>query len=105
MKDLIEQVDANLQAHEEFGNSRRIIALNIERYKFALAVLAQNDAELQALLPAVERLDEPLANKILGDLLVRAELEAAIERLETPTSPTQDTRRLIWCLQRSLAIA
>ncbi|MFQ6309374.1 hypothetical protein [Lysobacter capsici] len=105
MKDLIEQVDANLQAHEEFGNSRQIIALNIERYKFALAVLAQNDAKLQALLPAVERLDEALANKILGDLLVRAELEAAIERLETDASAAQDTQRLVWCLERSLAIA
>lgn len=105
MKDLIEQVDANLQAHEEFGNSRQIIALNIERYKFALAVLAQNDAKLQALLPAVERLNEALANKILGDLLVRAELEAAIERLETDASAAQDTQRLVWCLERSLAIA
>lgn len=105
MKDLIEQVDANLQAHEEFGNSRQIIALNIERYKFALAVLAQNDAKLQALLPAVERLDEALANKILGDLLVRAELEAAIERLETDASAPQDTQRLVWCLERSLVIA
>lgn len=105
MKDLIEQVEANLQRHEEFGNSRQIIALNLERYKFALAVLARDDARLQALLPAVEALDEAVADKVFGDLLVRAELEAAIERMERSCTATQDTAPLRWSLERSLAIA
>lgn len=103
--DAIKLVDVRLQDHDEFGNSQQIIRLNIERYKFALAVLARRDAQLQALLPAVERLDERLANKIFGDLLVRAELEAAIERMESADAGTQDTGCLAWCLQRSLEIA
>lgn len=104
MNDLIKQIDAGLQGHEEFGNSQQIIALNIERYKFALAVLAREDAPLQAVLETVEGLDERASDRLFGDLLVRAELEAAIERIETANAPAGDNSRLLWCLQRSLAL-
>lgn len=102
MRDLIEQVDAGLQAHDEFGNSRQIVKLNIERYKFALAVLAREDARLRDLLPALETLEENRADKLFGDLLVRAELEAAIERMETGVAPIHQADLLAWSLQRSL---
>ncbi|MEI2429980.1 HEXXH motif-containing putative peptide modification protein [Lysobacter yananisis] len=102
MRDLIKQVDAGLQAHDEFGNSQQIVRLNVERYRFALAVLAREDAALQALLPALEALDERRADKLFGDLLVRAELEAAIERLETGVAPIHQAGVLAWSLAQSL---
>ncbi|MFK3650803.1 aKG-HExxH-type peptide beta-hydroxylase [Lysobacter enzymogenes] len=103
MRDLIQQVDAGLQAHDEFGDSQQIVRLNIERYKFALAVLAREDARLRAALPAVEALSHAQADKLFGDLLVRAELEAAIERLETGVAPLHQAGLLTWSLERSLA--
>ncbi|MGO1068955.1 aKG-HExxH-type peptide beta-hydroxylase [Lysobacter sp. CA199] len=103
MIELIKQVDAGLQSHDEFGNSQQIIRLNTERYKFALAVLAREDAQLQGLLPAVERLDERVADRLFGDVLMRAELEAAIERMETAAETARDGGRLAWCLERNVA--
>ncbi|SDX64281.1 aKG-HExxH-type peptide beta-hydroxylase [Lysobacter enzymogenes] len=102
MRDLIQQVDARLQAHDEFGDSQQIVRLNIERYKFALTMLAREDARLRALLPAVEALTQPAADKTFGDVLVRAELEAAIERMETGIAPIHQTGLLAWGLERSL---
>lgn len=104
MRDLIQQVDAGLQAHDEFGNTPQIVRLNIERYKFALAVLAREDARVRALLPAVESLGEREADTLFGDLLVRAELEAAIERMETGAAPIHEAGLLAWSLERSLAM-
>lgn len=104
MRDLIQQVDAGLQAHDEFGNSQQIVRLNIERYRFALAVLAREDARLRALLPALEALDERRADTLFGDVLVRAELEAAIERMETGVAPLHQAGLLAWSLERSLAM-
>jgi len=103
MRDLIQQVDASLQAHDEFGDSQQIVRLNIERYKFALTMLAREDARLRALLPALEALPQCAADKLFGDVLVRAELEAAIERMETGVAPLHQAGLLAWSLERSLA--
>jgi len=85
--DVIRQLDTRLQHQEPFGNSSKIVLRVIERYKFALEVLAQHDTRLGALVGRVDALDTGKVNILFGDLLVRAELESAISRLET-TGPT-----------------
>lgn len=80
--DVIRQVDGRLHHHEQFGDSARIVGRVVERYRFALEVLAQNDDRLRHLAARVEGLDLASADLVFGDLLVRAELEAAIGRIE-----------------------
>ncbi|RKH36034.1 hypothetical protein D7Y13_04595 [Corallococcus praedator] len=81
--DVIRLTDGRLQHHEQFGNSSRIVLRVSERYRFALEVLARRDARLRDVAGRIEALDATTAEAVLGDLLVRAALEAAISRLET----------------------
>lgn len=81
--DFIRQLDAQFQRHEQFGDSAKVVGRVIERYRFSLQLLAREDARLRELAARVEALDMERADLLLGDLLVRAELEAAISRLET----------------------
>lgn len=85
----IERLDLRLQHHEHFGSSSRIVARVIERYRFALDVFARHDARLADLGRALDALDDDAADVVFGDLLVRAELEAAISRLERPGADTR----------------
>ncbi|WP_394842828.1 HEXXH motif-containing putative peptide modification protein [Pendulispora brunnea] len=55
----------------------------MERYKFALDVFAARDPGFREFAAQIESLDEAAADRFFGDFLVRAELEMAIERLET----------------------
>jgi hypothetical protein len=81
--DAIRRTDRRLQQHEQFGDSSKVVARVIERYKFALEVLALRDPTLRELARRVEALDAGAADTVFGDLLLRAELESSIDRLET----------------------
>ncbi|AKQ64577.1 hypothetical protein A176_001489 [Myxococcus hansupus] len=91
--DVIRQLDHLLQNQEPFGNSSKVVLRVIERYKFALGVLAEADARLRELVPRVEALDTGTVDILFGDLLVRSQLETAISRLETagPVGALSDT--------------
>lgn len=81
--DLIRQLDERLQRHEQFGDSSKVVGRVIERYKFSLQILARADERLRELAGRIEALSVESADLLFGDLLVRAELEAAISRIET----------------------
>lgn len=100
---VIEQLDDRLQQHDQFGKSSSIVGRVVERYKFALDVLAKRNARLLELARHVEALDDASADDIFSDILVRAELEAAIGRLETPGPEDSLLEPLCWLLDEALA--
>ncbi|WP_342376830.1 HEXXH motif-containing putative peptide modification protein [Myxococcus stipitatus] len=100
--DAIRQVDGQLQQHEQFGDSSRIVGRVIERYKFALEVLARSNPRLQALASRVELLDVRSVDMLLGDLLVRAELEAAVSRIESSGPSGAESEKLASLLEDAL---
>ncbi|HEU4408229.1 MAG TPA: HEXXH motif-containing putative peptide modification protein [Polyangiaceae bacterium] len=100
--DVIQRLDERLQQHEQFGQSPKIIARVAERYRFALDVLAGRDARLRGLADRVEGLDGASADALFGDLLVRAELEAAIGRLESSGPLDASIESLGWLLGEAL---
>jgi len=101
--DVIRQLDEQLQHHEQFGDSSRIVGRVIERYKFSLQILARQDARLGELAGRIEALEVESADLVFGDLLVRAELEAAISRLETSGPVGAASESLPWLLGEALA--
>nr|AYM52395.1 hypothetical protein [Cystobacter sp.] len=103
-RDVIRQLDERLQQHEQFGDSTKMVVRVIERYKFALEVLARRDDGLRELVSRVEGLDVESADVVFGDLLVRAELEAAISRLETSGPVDASSELLRWLLGEALAL-
>ncbi|WNG18203.1 aKG-HExxH-type peptide beta-hydroxylase [Cystobacter fuscus] len=100
--EVIQQLDGRLQQHEQFGDSSRIVGRVIERYKFALEVLARRDERLREFSSRIEGLDVESADVLFGDLLVRAELEAAINRLETTGPAGASSESLPWLLGEAL---
>lgn len=101
--DVIRQLDERLQHHEQFGDSSRIIGRIIERYKFSLQILARQDERLRELAGRIEALGVEPADALFGDLLVRAELEAAISRIETTGPASAASESLPWLLGEALA--
>jgi hypothetical protein len=100
--DAIRWTDSRLQQHEQFGDSSKVVARVIERYKFALEVLALRDPALRELARRVEALDAGAADAVFGDLLLRAELESSIDRLETSGPEGASGPTLVSLLTRTL---
>jgi hypothetical protein len=69
----------------------------------ALEVLARCDDRLRDLAARVEALDVASADGLFGDLLVRAELEAAIGRSEASGPDGASSEPLRWLLGEALA--
>jgi hypothetical protein len=73
----------------------------VERYRFALDILSRQDARLRALAQRVEALDAASADSLLGDVLLRAELETALGRSSSSLEPSRAA--LCWLLEQGLA--
>jgi hypothetical protein len=69
--DVSEQLDDLLQQHEQFGSSARIIGRVVERYRFALDVLARRALRLCELAGAIEQLDDASADVVFADINYR----------------------------------
>jgi len=95
VEDRLAQLDRDLAAHEDFGNSARIAAKVRERYAFGLELFAERLPSLMPLLPRIE----PHAAALFRDPLIQLTLEAAFRRFEADTLCPPDP------LERALAAA
>ncbi|MFP2925671.1 aKG-HExxH-type peptide beta-hydroxylase [Pyxidicoccus sp. 3LG] len=101
--DVIRQLDEWLQRHDPFGDPLRVVGRVLERYKFSLQILARKDERLRELAGRIEALDVASADLLFGDLLVRAELESAICRIESSGPSGASSESLRWLLGEALA--
>jgi hypothetical protein len=85
----VREVDQALARHPVFGDSTRILARVLGRYRFGVRLFAERLFEVAVALPALERLNDGEARRVFFDPLVRLALEAAFTDLEagTLTSP------------------
>ncbi|AGC43748.1 hypothetical protein MYSTI_02432 [Myxococcus stipitatus DSM 14675] len=100
-KDLIQQADRALVAHPSFGDTPRILARVITRYRFGLELFAERLPSLARTVTAIEALDDGEARRIFFDPLVRLALEQAFSDLET--GRLQSPHPLEECLPAALA--
>ncbi|CAM3579144.1 hypothetical protein G4177_09595 [Corallococcus sp. ZKHCc1 1396] len=80
--DVIQAADRGLVAHPSFGDSPRILAKVLTRYRFGLELFAERLPSLARAVTAVEALDDVDARRIFFDPLVRLTLEQAFSDLE-----------------------
>ncbi|EPX60793.1 hypothetical protein D187_001442 [Cystobacter fuscus DSM 2262] len=78
----IRAADRELTRHPVFGDSKRIHALVLERYKFGLELFAERLPAVAALLPSLTEGGDARARRLYRDPLVRKVMEAAFKKLE-----------------------
>jgi hypothetical protein len=81
----VREVDQALARHPIFGDSTRILARVLGRYRFGVRLFAERLFEIAAALPALERLNDGEARRVFFDPLVRLALEAGFSDLEAGT--------------------
>jgi hypothetical protein len=80
--DAIRTADRELTRHPVFGDSKRISALVLERYKFGLELFAERLPAVAALLPTLTAGGDARARRLYRDPLVRKVMEDAFKKLE-----------------------
>ncbi|WP_187344907.1 aKG-HExxH-type peptide beta-hydroxylase [Cystobacter ferrugineus] len=82
LQEAIRTADRELTRHPVFGDSKRISALVLERYKFGLELFAERLPAVAALLPRLTEGGDARARRLYRDPLVRKVMEAAFKKLE-----------------------
>ncbi|ATB49615.1 aKG-HExxH-type peptide beta-hydroxylase [Corallococcus macrosporus] len=87
--DVIQTADRALSSHPAFGDSPRILAKVLTRYRFGVELFAERLPSLARSVAAVEALGDADARRVFFDPLVRLTLEQAFSDLEAGrlTSP------------------
>lgn len=80
--DAVRAADRALSEHPFFGDSSRIFAKVLARYRFGLELFAERLPSLARAVAAVEKLGDEDARRIFFDPLVRLTLERAFSELE-----------------------
>ncbi len=79
---VVRAADRALSDHPSFGDSSRILARVLARYRFGLELFAERLPSVARAVPAVERLGDDEARRVFFDPLVRLALEQAFSDLE-----------------------
>jgi hypothetical protein len=80
--DVVRSADRALSEHPSFGDSPKILARVLARYRFGLELFAERLPSLRAAVATVEKLGDVDARRIFFDPLVRLALEQAFSDLE-----------------------
>lgn len=79
---VVRAADRALSEHPSFGDSSRILAKVLARYRFGIELFAERLPSVARAAPAVEGLGEDEARRVFFDPLVRLALEQAFSDLE-----------------------
>lgn len=83
--EVIRAADRELTRHAELGDSRRISAKVLERYKFGLELFAERLPEVAELVPVLTAGGDEQARRLYRDPIVRMVMEDAFKKLEKGT--------------------
>lgn len=80
---VVRTADRALSEHPSFGDSSRILAKVLARYRFGIELFAEHLPPIARIAPAIARLHDDDARRVFFDPLVRLALERAFSDLET----------------------